>query len=451
MKRLSYFLVAVTMISALPVLTACSGSSPDTQVPDDLSSEEEQVPGATSIEERDLTGDEIVIESVNAYQDLFGEWIITGLIRNVSDFPVGNVILQVQFFDASGSTIYESTFVEAASGLVAGEGLPFRFLSMQQLATMDRFEVSIVELSPFSKDVVSVLTHGVNMAFRENDLIQVMGEIENPSDQPILVDRVVASIKNKAGELLSAESCDVCVRYLEPGERGPFRVLFYGTPTAFDYSVYISAVPSVALAEDQTEFLEASRMFTDSLGWFHILGEVRNNGVDRWMVSLLSTIYGPDGDVLDVSATEVSPMVLASGDTGYFDLRFGVPSLEPQGPPQVDLWKIQTDRMQTGPIDENVELIPLTTSVVSEQFSDGRAAIEGIIVNDSGEEIQATFVTVLIRDQQSDKIIGLGEYSDDSDISPGGEINFTEIIDFDVQVADANIQVTLIATGILAD
>jgi hypothetical protein len=450
MKGISCFLVAVTITFALPSLAACGGPTPGAQAPEESIPEEEQYSEAVAPEEREITGNEAIIESVNAYQDLFSEWTVVGLIRNVSEFPVGNVTLQLQFFDSGDNVLYDATSVEAGSGLMAGEELPFQLLTMQQIPSMDRYEVSVTGLAPFEKEVINVTTHGVNMAVRENDLIQVVGEIENPSEQSVYIDRVVASIQDVNGELLSAGACDVCVQYLEPGERGPFRIQFYGSRAAAGYKVYVSAVPVIDLDDLQIDILEGGRTFSDSLSWFHVVGEATNNGDDRYMISLLATLFDQDRNVIDVSAAGILPAVLIPGESGYFDLKFGGPSTGALDAARVADWDVQVDRMQTGPIDEAEQLVPLVVSSEAQYPSDGLAVIDGTVVNDSGQAIRAVYVTVLLRDGRSGETMGLGEFTEASTLSPGDELPYLVNVDFDPQVIDSDVQVAVFAMGVVS-
>ena len=373
------------------------------------------------------------------------------MIRNVSDFPVGAAVLQLQFFDSSDNVLFDSSFVEASSGLLPGEELPFRMMTLQQLPTMDRYDLTVVQLSPFAKDGIPVTTHGVNMVLRENDLIQVVGEIENPSELPVFIDRLVVSLQGSTGELLSVEACDICAEYLKPGERGPFRVQFYDSRNAVDYTVYISAVPTIDIDDLQIDILNDTRIFIDSMNWLHLIGEAINNGDDRYMISLLATLFDEQGNVLDASAARILPAALLPSESGYFDLKFGGPSTGALDASQVSDWDIQVDRMQTGPIDETEELVTLNTSYEAQYPSAGRAVIEGLVVNNDDQTLRAVYVTVLLSEGQSGQVIGIGESVDTVTLSSGDELAYSVIVDFDVQVPETGVHVTVNAMGVISD
>jgi hypothetical protein len=126
-------------------------------------------------------------------------------------------------------------------------------------------------------------------------MVQVAGEIVNPSDHPVVLDRVMVSVQDGAGKLLMAESCDVCARYLDPGGHGPFRVQMFGGPAPADYTVYLSAIPYPALESYEIRIADPSHTYTDILDSFHLLGEVSNGSGRSLYVSLLSTVYNAAG------------------------------------------------------------------------------------------------------------------------------------------------------------
>jgi hypothetical protein len=99
----------------------CAVMTPSSSLPSE-SAKTREAAVTPAGDEQVVTGDELQIVSTNAYRDVFGEWVVVGLIRNVADYPVGNATLQVVLFDAGGTPVYETNGYIADSGLVPGDG-----------------------------------------------------------------------------------------------------------------------------------------------------------------------------------------------------------------------------------------------------------------------------------------------------------------------------------------
>lgn len=439
-------LLAAMMIILLPCLViGCVGPQSE------AGPGEAQGAGETATspvaEEQGVTGDEIQVVFTNTHLDLFGEWVVQGLIRNVADYPVGDVALQVTLFDVGDNPLYEASLYEAESGLVPGETIPFSLFTMNALANVDHVEVNVADLSRFEKDTLAVETRGATMAVRESGLVQVVGEIVNPSDQPAVLDRVLASVQDDAGELLMSGSCDVCARYLEPGGHGPFRVQMFGGPSPTDFSVYLSAVPYPTLMSYEIELADPSHTYTDILGGFHLLGEVSNNSDQQMVVSALSTLYDAEGRVLDATAARVEPRLLNSGETGYYDLRFGGGAEVNWTTSQVARWEVQIDRWATRPVPANTVFVNLATSGEHLESSDGVATFSGNVVNDTGQDLQAALVLVGVRQRASGVLVGLGSLELNEPMPAGGQAAYSLFIYHDPEIGADGMEAFVQAMG----
>ena len=101
MPKLSYRLLLIGLVLCSLLAVGCQSTTDETRSPGEIEANQGQSTAITQLEERELTGEEITLSSIKAYKDLFGEWVVVGLIHNSSDYPVGNVILQLQFFNAN--------------------------------------------------------------------------------------------------------------------------------------------------------------------------------------------------------------------------------------------------------------------------------------------------------------------------------------------------------------
>jgi hypothetical protein len=389
----------------------------------------------TVSEELEVTGDEVEIRSMNAYQDWYGDWIVLGFLHNVADYPVGDIVVEVEFFDSEGVSIHTATLYGAAGGLVPGESIPFSLYPEEPLPKMDHFEANVVGLVRLEKDTLPMEIQGVTMEVHESGLVKIVGEIVNPSEESVVLDRITAAVFNDQGDLLLTEACNVCVHYLDPGGHGPFKVQLFGLPVSVgvpaDYTIYVSAVPYVALEPYEIKISEKEYTYMDMLNWFHVLGEVSNNTDDRLVISLLSNLYDSEGNVLGAASYRVLPRVVEPGESGYYDMRFGGPSGSEMSVEQVARWETQVDRKRTGLVSPEWELIEIATSGDEVEYSVGVATIEGQVVNDSGDVLQGAMVVAALRDRGSGYLVGLGYQEIYEEILDGGQADYSVSINID--------------------
>ena len=397
-------------IALLLSLSSCSGGTPKGVD----SSHEGESPHVEDHSDLDMDAtvdvDFIEVQSVNTLRNSFNELMVYGILENVGEATVGNLRVEIEFLDAAGSVIHQAVTYKAGYGLAPGEKIPFHYYSMETLPEQTDTRITIASLQPMVKDPANVVVKGATIRYLQSGFLQIVGEISNPNATPILIPEIEAALMDSEGAFLAAEECDICSRYLEPGEKGPFRVLLYGLPekvaSSDQFEIYAFAQASLSDDEIRLDWSPDQITFLDPLNWFHLVGEVENKGDVPINLHLLGTLYDTEGNVADVAARELIPHVVPPGERTGYDLKFWGPHVASEEIEEVGTWHIQVDRYRTQ--STSIQPIELTTSGVEATYTPGKYEFIGKVINDSGNPVFSSTIVVLLRDRMSDQIVAMG-------------------------------------------
>lgn len=384
----------------------------------------------------------IEIVMVNGYLDTFESWNIVGLVRNNTDRAIDNVEIEVELFDANEASLYkETTYIDLYS-LAPGEVSPFSYVVYETLPTADHFLATVVgngvtELSRAVPEVVNTrLTHD------DSGDTHLTGEILNSTDQPIVVNSLAGATFDASGQILTANSYSVSIRYLDPGSSGPFRITIPGADTGTEaidsFEIFVDAEVSEPIAPFGVTISDAYN-YIDTFDNLHLTGEVTNDGTATLNINLIAAIYDVNGIVLDAADVTLPFSAVAPGETVPYDFDFWGPLNYAIGlVDEADSYTIQVDAYWTW--DTTTELITLSTQNDVNTIDAFGGEFNGQVVNDSGGAISNVTILIYMRDLASGQVIATGYDYYFDEIAAGGTVDYTVFVDvptdFDVNSAE---------------
>jgi hypothetical protein len=414
---------------------------------EEIAAPEEEEAAAPMLIEASI--DDVEIVDTNFYRDVFGEWRVCGLLTNLADYPVASVEIALEFLDSAGASIHQETSTIGIAGVAPGETIPFSLKASEDISSVGQVTTSIVNVFKMEFEPATVNLSGTRLHIAEEGIVMVTGEIENPSDEAIAVNNIATALFSSEGEFLFTSQCDVCTRYLAPGETGPFRILMYGYPkpveASADFQIFVSAVNAAPRKTFELGFSEYESTYLDSMDTFHVFGDLQNKSADVLEIHLLNTLYDADGNVIDASTYDVLPGSLAPGESAPYDLTFGGPNTALDIRQGSVSWKLQLDLFRTRTVDG--ASYTLATTGDTHEFSGNWGTFSGMILNDSGGEIQIVLVVAGLRDKNSGNLVGLGRKLIWEEIPDGGSIEYSLQVTLDPDLDPSTLEHFLIARG----
>ncbi len=448
MKRFGpAFLLALLAVTALTV-SAClllTGS----EAPEDIRKQDRgSTPSAEGVvppAQDQASVDDVTIAQAHLYEDEFGARRILGLLTNRADYPVTAVSVTVEYLDVTGASIGQEISHATMAAIAPGETIPFSLRPTEDIPSMDGVEVTAAEVFKADDVIVQVDLLGDHFQVRENGIVQVSGEIANPTKEPVNLDRIAAAVFASSGEIRLAGECDQCVRHLAPGDKGPFRILMYGTAgvdASSKHRLYLTASRSVPLTAHEVTFTGEVYAYNDTLGHLHIVGEVQNSGEAALDLHLLGALYNADGDVIDAVTYDVMPASLGPGEVAPFDITHRCE--DPESPIDLDSvsWNIQLDLARTRVVEQaSPEL------ATSGDFFENWAAFSGEVANDTGGSIQLVLVVAGLRDEDSGQLAAMGRQLLAAELSSGERAQYNIRINMGSSLDPETLDSFVIARG----
>lgn len=159
--------------------------------------------------------------------------------------------------------------------------------------------------------------------FQNNfNTLTVVGEIRNDATLDVGHVSVVVSFYDQAGNFLTRIEGEPFRQILAPGDRAGFR-LELPTPTGMsNYSIKAVGRPVPPELPPQV-VISNSRAYEDGVGFYRVVGTVKNVGVVPIEGSrIVATLYGRGGGVINVNAALPNRDVLVPGQEATFDIAF---------------------------------------------------------------------------------------------------------------------------------
>jgi hypothetical protein len=276
----------------------------------------------------------------------------------------------------------------------------------------------------------------------ENGIVTITGEVLNNNDQPAMIYSIKAALFSADGEIITTESCQVCTRYLDAGDSGPFQFLIFGhTPEAVvdQYEIYFSAEAAEPIEGFEIAFSETVYTYTDPAGNFHILGDIQNSGNQILDLRLLATFYDQNQLIAGALAYDLPLNSLVPGESSPYDILL----LDP--PDAVADWSIQVDLAGSRVVDSPSFI--LSTTGDEDNITEYLSTFSGQAVNDTGETLNIVLVVIGLREKSTGRLVGLSYSMLTGEFSPGSTIEYNLTISPDPQIDQGSLEKFIITRG----
>lgn len=442
--RKSNLILFLILILVIPSFT-CTSQTPKSDY--EQSTEQVDSPGEDSVSDTgestppDTTGDEIEFGKTTAYQDVFGYWNIHGLLTNTADYAIGSAEIEVNLLDENDTLVETETFYASTNGIAPGDTQPFSFRLSGTVTSLDHYEFNVLQLKRVEMDPVQLESSGMSITESENGIVSITGEVQNNSDQPAAIYSIKAALFSAAGEIITTESCQVCTRYLDPGDSGPFQFLIFGHPSEAvvdHYEIYFSVETAAHIEGFETTFSEQIHAYTDPAGNFHILGDIQNNGNQILDLRLLATFYDQNQQIVGASAYDLPMNSLVPGESSPYDISL-------IGPTSAADWSIQVDLAGSRVVDSPSFI--LSTTGDEDNITEYLSTFSGQAVNDTGETLNIVLVVIGLREKSTGRLVGLSYSMLTGEFSPGSTIEYNLTISPDPQIDPGSLEKFIITRG----
>ena len=385
----------------------------------------------------------LAVTQVRGFFDNLDSWRVIGLVQNGTDRAVDQVEIEVVVFDDSDQAIYTEVTRTDVSIVDVGETVPFSLFIFEDLSNPTRFAAEIVGRSISDEEQAPVEVRRVSALVDDDGDMHISGELVNNNDYPIEVDSLAAATFFPDGVIMAADSHDVSVRYLAPGEDGPFRVSLIapqgGVDRVDDYAIYLSAVETEAESVVDVAIGDAFN-FYDVWDDFHLVGEVTNEGALPLDLNLIAAVYDADDNVLDVAEESLSINELKPGESLPYEFdSWGILNYSNSIFDLAETYTIQIDRYWTW--EATTRYADLTTIDDAVTFDEYNGDYTGTIVNETDETYSGAVIVIYLVDKETGAIVGLGQDFSYDELPPNGTYDYEVYMDiyddFDPAAVDA--------------
>ena len=414
-----------------------------TEAPTEGSSEPEPTESSTT------SDNTIQIAQVHGYYDLYDTLNIVGLVTNNTERAIDNVEIEVEVFDANDASLYAETVYIDLYTLARGETSPFSLAVYEDLPEADNFVATVVGNSSADVNRATLDVENTLLTIDDDGLVHVTGELFNNTAQPIEISALAGAVFDSTGALILAESYNTTIRYLDPGDSGPFRITMTGpnsgSDTITDFEIYVDAEFTDPIDALGITIGDATN-YKDSLDYFHLVGEATNNGTKTYNIRLVAGIYDSEGKVVDAAYIDLPINALAPGETSPYDFDYWGPlNTSSSLFDAAETYSIQVDAYWTWETD--TELIDLTTQNDTNTFDDFGATFTGEVVNGSGGPIASAIVVVYLVDKQSNVVVATDYTYLYEEIADGKTLEYTIYLDPEVDFDPDSAEYYIIVKG----
>ncbi len=402
-----------------------------------------EAPVESPTEEATGSSDPIIaIDQVHGFFDIYDTLNVVGLVTNNTDRAVDNVEIEVEVFDASDVSLYTETVYIDLYALAPGETSPFSLYIFDDLPSADNFVATVVGNSVTDLERATVDVANSVMTLDDDGNIHLTGELVNNTDQPVNVSSLAGAVFNANGDLMVSESYNVTIRYLDPGQSGPFRITMTGpdsgTADITDYQVYIDAEITDPIDPINLTISDAVN-YLDGFDNLHLVGQLTNDTDKVWSAYLVAGLYDANGMVIDAASLTLPINALKPGEFSPYDFDFWGPTDSTAGLMDAATeYTVQIDAYWTW--ETSTELLDMTTANDVNEFDDFGGTFTGQVVNNTGGPIDAMTIVVYLVDKESGVIVATDYTYLYEEIADGGTLDYTVYLDpedgFDINTAE---------------
>lgn len=151
----------------------------------------------------------------------------------------------------------------------------------------------------------------------------IVGEIENTSGNLARLVKITALLYDEDNTIVGSTFDYATIDLTRPGEKSSFHLIFTNSEQIGEIEAYRLTIDSTRTLTDKPRNLEleVGDAHVDAVGYYHLVGEVKNNG-DRTatFVEVSAVFYDRDGNVVDTAFGYTAPDRIPSGDMASFEL-----------------------------------------------------------------------------------------------------------------------------------
>jgi len=401
------------------------------------------------VEPEPVPAGEVGVTMVNFYQNFYDSWVVAGTLMNNTDRELSNIEVEVKALDLNGNVLYTEVGYAALYNLAPGESTPFSLGIWEDLPGVTDFSASVVgyNTSDFERALVEI--KGERMV-QGDGYIYVTGEVVNSNNYPVQVWDVAAAVYDNDGSVVAAGADVVALSYLAPGESGPFRIAMDSPASETELNNDFTLFTNIEVAEPVTSFKLAfleETLYTDSDGYFHLVGAMKNDSDTNLSISLVAAVYDEAGDILDADSLDLPVYSVAPGELMYYDFdSWNALNGAGDSDSPVYSYKIFTDYGWTWETDT----VYATLSTLDGGFKYDPywgVTFSGQVMNDSGASVEGGAVIIALRDKASGDLLAVGsEYLFDL-IPANGKLDYEVLVDVTTDFDPDSFNYEILALG----
>lgn len=361
------------------------------------------------------TDEPIGVVTSRAFKDYYGDLYIVGEVANNTAEATSAIKVIATLYDANDKIISTETTYTYLDMIPAGGKAPFSIWA----SNFEGFESYTLLLETFSyqptEQVVDIASS--RAVTDQYDNLYIVGEIQNPYDQPIESVEVVATLYDGAGGVINLGNDYVDLNSVMPGEKAPFSIYISDYEGFETYA--LSGEAYFGEATEQNVTIIGSSAYVDDYDTLNIVGEVQND-TDSPLASIgvVAALYDEAGQVLFVDNGYVQPTLLP-GEKGPFAIRIS----EFAGYENYTLFS----STYAGEAPEFK--VDVTTSRAVET-AQGDMYIYGVVENNNEVAVAYTYIIATLYDEAGN-VVNLGSTSAELDTIPAnGTSPFAIYIDY---------------------
>jgi hypothetical protein len=413
-----------------------------------------------------VTTGEVEVVNQSTYTDSDNYFHVVGEIHNSSRKALTQIELTIEIKDADGNSLLKEndevvdslTFYPLLSTLGPDEASPFDYyLSLEDgtPAEEDCCQVTVTGQQTGEVDRADLKVENGQMTTDSSNDIHLTGEIVNQGDTPAQINSLAGAVLNKKGEVIAADWSSTVTRYLSPSgsesgnDRTPFDVTLSGpVDNVDDWHIFLDADRTEAATSTNLK-LDIARGYLDSVGFYHVVGTLTNNGEERLSVWLVAGLYAKDDTVLDADTLTV-PINLGAGESVPYDFSgFRSVNNNKDEADRIDTSTVQVDHY--GTYATTSDFVALETSNEDNAFKTGSWTVKGDVVNSSDHDLSSIVVVADLHDAD-DKILAVGwttvyPSGDAEAIAAGDTVQFEFTIYLDPDLDTSNLKFTTYVQG----
>lgn len=159
----------------------------------------------------------------------------------------------------------------------------------------------------------------------------VSGEVQNVGSGAVNYVEIVATFYNSSNVVVATDFTFTDVDVILPGRKSPFDVLLYDSTQSARVDHYsLAATYSTTNAIPKVLEILSYSSYTDTYGYMHVVGEIRNNGAaNATFVEVIATFYDSTGKVVVTDFTFANPYDLQPNQVAPFEVLLSHDQLVP--------------------------------------------------------------------------------------------------------------------------